>query len=360
MRRILHIDMDAFFAAIEQLRRPELKGKPVVVGGSGNPNQRGVVSTASYEARKFGIHSAMPLRTAYQRCPQAVFVPVNFAAYIEASKKIKGILREISPVYESGGLDEAYLDITDVPGTSEEIADKIKQEIRTATGLTCSIGIAPNKLLAKIGSDLEKPDGLTILTLEDVPKRIWPLGVRKLLWVGPKTEEKLTAMKVKTIADLAALPLEALTARFGDAHGRYLHDASRGKNESPVAASSKTRSISRETTFQIDTRDREKLLEVMEQMTERLVEDLREDGYLAKTAAVKLRFADFETLTRQSSLSRPAESRDELWPLVVQCLDRIQLDRPVRLIGVRLAGLVKEGEIADGRDPNLPIEGTLF
>ena len=199
MRRILHIDMDAFFAAVEQKRNPNLIGKALVIGGSGDPTQRGVVSTASYEARKFGIHSAMPLRTAHKLCPHAVFLPVDYREYARVSAKIKDILRKFCPLMQDVGIDEAFLDISQIDKPSEEIAKEIKMAIRQETGLTCSIGIAPNKLLAKIASDMQKPDGLTIIVKDDIENRIWPLPVRKLWGVGPKTEASLREIDIETI-----------------------------------------------------------------------------------------------------------------------------------------------------------------
>lgn len=253
MRRILHIDMDAFFAAVEEKRHSELKGKPVVIGGSGDPTQRGVVSTASYEARKYGIHSAMPLRTAYKLCPEAIFLPVDYEEYSRVSKIIKNILKEISPVMEDVGIDEAFLDISEIDRPSEEIAQEIKNRIREETGLTCSIGVASNKLLAKIASDMQKPDGLTIIKEEDIEGRIWPLPVRKLWGVGPKTEESLKKIGIHTIGELASMPLDRLVENFGESYGNYLYEASKGRDESPLVTHWEPKSVSRETTFQTDT-----------------------------------------------------------------------------------------------------------
>jgi DNA polymerase-4 len=204
MKRILHMDMDAFFAAVEQQRNPSLIGKPVVIGGSGDPSKRGVVSTASYEARKYGIHSAMPLRTAYKLCPDAIFLPVDYEEYVRVSHIFKAILREFTPLLEDVGIDEAFLDISELHASSEEIAHEIKGKIREATNLSCSIGIATNKLLAKIASDMHKPDWLTIITPADIETKIWRLPVRKLWGVGPKTEAHLKGINVNTIGELAA------------------------------------------------------------------------------------------------------------------------------------------------------------
>lgn len=215
--------MDAFFSSVEQKRHPELVGKPVVIGGDGDPTKRGVVSTASYEARKFGIRSAMPLRTAYKLCPEAVFLPVDYEEYSRVSSRFKDVLRGFTPILEDVGIDEAFLDISSVERSSEDIAKEIKKRIKEETDLNCSIGIAPNKLLAKIASDMEKPDGLTILTGEDIEKRIWPLPVRKLWGVGPKTEAYLKEkINIRTIGELAALPLEKLVEEFGESYGNYL------------------------------------------------------------------------------------------------------------------------------------------
>lgn len=225
MRRILHLDMDAFFASVEQKRYPKFIGKPIVIGGSGDPTKRGVVSTASYAARKYGIHSAMPLKTAHRLCPNAVFLPVDYKEYSKISKKIKNILKEFSPIMQNAGIDEAFLDISLVDKSSEEIAKDIKNRIKNELDLTCSIGIAPNKLLAKIASDMQKPDGLTVITEDDIENRIWPLDVRKLYGVGPKTEQHLHTMSIKTIGDLALLSIDSLIKRFGTSHGKYLYRA---------------------------------------------------------------------------------------------------------------------------------------
>ena len=206
--------MDAFFAAVEERRNPSLKGKPVIIGGMGDPSRRGVVSTANYEARKYGVHSGMPLRTAYNLCPQGIFLPVDYQAYEAASRQFKSVLLSITPIMEDVGIDEAYLDISDKPESDEAIAERIQTGIHEATRLTCSIGIAPNKLLAKIASDMRKPKGVTILTEDDIESRIWPMPSRKLYGVGPKTEEHLKQMGIATIGELAALPLDALIQEF--------------------------------------------------------------------------------------------------------------------------------------------------
>src|SRR5574337_212522 len=272
MRRILHVDMDAFFAAVEQKINPALIGKPLVIGGSGDPTKRGVVSTASYDARKFGIHSAMPMRTAYKLCPHAVFLPVNYEAYSLVSGRIKGVLRKFCPIMEDVGIDEAFLDISHIDKPSEEIAKEIKLKIIDETGLTCSIGIAPNKLLAKIASDMQKPDGLTIITEHDIESRIWPLPVRKLWGVGPKTEARLKEMSIETIGQLASLPMDRLIERFGNSFGRYLYEASRGIDESPLITHWEPKSMSREITFEYDVSDWQVLAKILVNLTRDVVD----------------------------------------------------------------------------------------
>ncbi len=329
--------MDAFFAAVEQKRHPELIGKPVVIGGEGDPTQRGVVSTASYEARKFGVHSAMPLRTAYKLCPQAVFLPVDYREYSRVSAIIKNVLREFSPVMEDVGIDEAFLDITDMEGPAEEIAAGIKKRIGEETGLACSIGIAPNKLLAKIASDMEKPDGLTIITGKDIEQRIWPLAVRKLWGVGPKTEAYLGGIGIDTIGQLAATPLETLVEHFGKSYGSYLHAASHGIDESPLVTHWEAKSTSRETTFQRDIDSWQTIAKNLADLTKEVVSELRESGRRGRNVTVKVRFGDFKTVTRATTLAEASDSLEEIRRAAFDCLGRIELkQKKVRLIGVRV------------------------
>jgi len=342
MRRILHIDMDAFFAAVEGKRHPELKGKPVVIGGSGDPTKRGVVSTASYEARKYGIHSALPLRTAYKLCPEAVFLPVDYDEYSRVSQIIKDILQEISPVMEDVGIDEAFLDISKIPKPPEEIAQEIKERIKNETGLTCSIGIAPNKLLAKIASDIQKPDGLTIIKEQDIEGRIWPLLVRKLWGVGPKTEESLKKMGINTIGELASMPVDRLIEMYGKSYGHYLHEASMGIDESPLVTYWEPKSISRETTFQTDINNWQIIAKTIAELTKEVVDDIRQKGYKSRTVTLKVRFSDFKTYTRAMTLQEPTDSLEYIRKAAFQCLGRIELKMKVRLLGVRLTQFVKE------------------
>jgi DNA polymerase IV len=336
MRRILHMDMDAFFAAVEEKRNPALRGKPVVIGGSGDPTQRGVVSTASYEARKYGIHSALPLRTAYKLCPEAVFLPVDYGEYSRISQVIKDTLRTIAPVMEDVGIDEAFLDLSEIDKPSEEIAQEIKKRITEETGLTCSIGIASNKLLAKIASDMQKPDGLTIIREGDIESRIWPLPVRKLWGVGPKTEESLKKIGINIIGELASMPVDRLVEHFGESYGSYLYESSKGRDESPLVTHWEPKSVSRETTFQTDTNNWQTIAKTIAELAKEVVDDIRQKGYKGRTVTLKVRFSDFKTYTRSKTLAGPTDSIDEIRKAAFDCLKRIELKMKVRLIGVRI------------------------
>jgi DNA polymerase-4 len=341
MRRILHLDMDAFFAAVELRRHPELKGKPLVIGGRGDPTKRGVVSTASYEARRFGIHSGMPLRTAFKRCPDAIFLPVDFQTYETVSQQIKTLVREFSPIVEDAGIDECFLDISHVESSPVSFAQEIKRRIKDATGLSCSIGIAPNKLLAKIASDMNKPDGLTVITVKDIEDRIWPLPVRKLWGVGPKTEERLHELNVSTIGDLAAAPVETLVARFGPAHGEYLHRAARGIDDSPLLTHWEPKSMSRETTFEADVSDWQVLEKTLAHLTRDVVLRMKQENYRCRRVTVTLRYADFETHTHTLPLPAATNDPDVIAETALHCFDFFPLVKKVRLIGVRLGDLQK-------------------
>jgi DNA polymerase-4 len=338
-RRIIHIDMDAFFAAVEEKRNPALTGKPVVIGGRGDPSKRGVVSTANYDARKYGIHSAMPLRTAYKLCPHAVFLPVDYEAYSAVSQQFKSVLLSITPAMENAGIDEAFLDVTELSETAEIIASKIKTGIKEKTGLTCSIGIAPNKLLAKIASDMRKPDGLTVLNETDIENQLWPLPIRKLYGIGPKTEEHLKNIGIDTIGQLAASPLETLIELFGNSYGQYLYDASRGIDESPLITHWEPKSISRETTFQEDVKNWQMIARTLAELTREVVADMQDSGYQAKTITIKIRFGDFQTLTRAKTMADYTAAEEEIRKAAFACLKRVDLNKRVRLIGVRATNL---------------------
>jgi DNA polymerase IV len=337
--------MDAFFASVEQKRRPELIGKPVVIGGSGDPTRRGVVSTASYEARKFGIHSALPLRTAHKFCPGAIFLPVDYDEYVRVSRMFKAVLREFTPLLEDVGIDEAFLDISELLVSAEEISKEIKGKIYDVTGLTCSIGIAPNKLLAKIASDMKKPDGLTIITPDDIEGMIWPLLVRKLWGVGPKTEAHLKGMNINTIGELASLPMQRLIGEFGNSYGNYLFNASRGIDESPVVTHWEPKSSSREATFQKDLDNWQEIAKNLAYLCREVSKDLKKSGYKGKTITVKVRYSDFKTVTRARTLEHAADNVEEIRKMAFECLGRVELKKKkVRLIGVR-AGNLEKAEI---------------
>jgi len=334
------MDMDAFFAAVEEKRHPELRGKPVVIGGSGDPTKRGVVSTASYEARKYGIHSAMPLQTAYKLCPHAIFLPVDYEEYARVSSILKELLKGVSPVMEDVGIDEAFLDISEIQKTSELVAMEIKEKITAHTGLTCSIGIASNKLLAKIASDLQKPDGLTILTADDVESRIWPLPVRKLWGVGPKTEGYLKEMSIHTVGDLAKIPLDTLIEHFGPSYGNYLHDSSLGIDRTPLITDWEPKSASRETTFQADTNSWQTIARSLAELVKDVVDDIKGREYKGKHVTVKIRFSDFQTQTRACTLKEPTDNVELIRKTAFLCLGKFELKKKVRLVGVRV-GLSK-------------------
>jgi DNA polymerase-4 len=349
-RRILHVDMDAFFAAAEMLRHPELAAKAVVVGGRGDPTRRGVVSAASYGARRYGIRSGMPLRTAFGRCPTAVFLPVDLPYYRELSGRFKTALREFADLVEDAGLDEAYADLTHVEGSSEALGRAIKARIREATGLTGSVGIAPNKLLAKLASDLDKPDGLTILGEGDLEARIWPLEVRVLQGVGPKTQQRLGELGVRTVGDLAQLPVETLVAVFGPAQGRRLHESARGVDERPLVQHWEPKSRGRETTFEQDVDDSETVARALGRLAEEVAAELHRDGQAARVVTVKLRFADFETHTHRETLPASTDDVTTLRDATLRCLGRFVLVKKVRLVGVRVGGLQRKATDASEAD----------
>lgn len=342
--------MDAFFAAVEERRRPELAGKPVVIGGRGDPSKRGVVSTANYEARKYGIHSGMPLKRACALCAHAVFLPVDYRAYAAVSIRFKDVLRSVGSLMEDVGIDEAFLDITEQNDSNETIAARIKAGIKEKIGLTCSIGIAPNKLLAKIASDMNKPDGLTVLEEADIERILWPLPIRKLYGVGPKTEVRLRDQGIDTIGRLAALPLESLLEGFGNSYGRYLHRASRGIDDSPLVTHWEPKSISRETTFQEDVSRWQRIAATLAELTRNVVEDMERHGYGAKTVTIKIRFDDFSTFTRSTTLQWITHSEEEIRKAAFACLKRIALSKKVRLVGVRASSLQKKNENHHTRD----------
>ena len=372
-RWIAHLDMDAFYASVELLRYPELEGQPVVIGG-GRRHQpllladgrrrfstlagyagRGVITTATYAARDFGVHSGMGLMKAAALAPQAVLLPVDFDQYRAYSRRFKAAVAEVAPVIENRGIDEIYIDLSDVPGAQEAVghdstggvravAQEIRNTVKTATGLSCSIGVTPNKLLSKIASELDKPDGLTIITAEELTTRIWPLPVRRINGIGPKAGDKLLALGIRTIGQLAQRPLAELLGHFGRSYGRWLHHAAHGQDDSPVHTHSEPVSISRETTFERDlhaVRDRATLTRILDDLVAELATDLQRKGYGGRTIGIKLRFEDFKTVTRDLTLEQPVADAAAIRQAAGRCLARVDLARRLRLLGVRASALVR-------------------
>jgi DNA polymerase-4 len=349
VRRIAHLDMDAFYASVELLRRPHLRGQPVIVGGRGEPNSRGVVTTCSYEARAFGVRSGMPLKTAARLCPVAVYLPVDFAEYRRVSRLFKQAVLTIAPLMEDRGIDEVYLDLTEHEDATRPLAQSIKDAVRSATGLSSSIGIAPNKLIAKIASDLDKPDGLTIVRTQDIATRIWPLPVAKINGIGPKANAHLAQLGIQTIAQLAGCDPVWLSSQFGKNYGRWLFEAANGIDERPIVTYSEPISRSRETTFDADlhpARDWNALAAILVDLCKQLTQDLAGKGYLAKTIGIKVRYDDFVIVTRDLTLPAPTAQRDAMRKAAFECLHRVPFDqRPhhkLRLIGVKASGLSKQ------------------
>jgi DNA polymerase-4 len=340
-RSIIHVDMDAFFAAIEQRDNPNLRGKPVVVGGS-NPHSRGVVSTASYEARAYGIHSAMPLKQAYLRCPQAVFLPVHMAKYKEVSGQIHRIFRRYTSTIEPVSLDEAFLDITgaDAVSLAREIKDRIREELR----LTASVGISYNKFLAKLASDLEKPDGFTVIPRENVEAFLAPLPVRRIWGVGPRTQGFLNDLGIFTIGDLQRLDRDFLVKTFGK-WGEELYLLAQGIDDRPVKASRKPKSLGEELTFPRDEDDPEKLRACLAEFARALGQRLEKKGLECRTVTLKIRFPDFVTITRSLTFPDPTARPEVLYRRSLLLLEKVELNRrSVRLIGLTVSNLIYPGE----------------
>ncbi len=335
MRTILHVDLDAFFAAVEQRDRPELRGLPVIVGGGG-PGQRGVVSAASYEARRFGVHSAMPLRTAGRLCPHGVFLPVDGRKYQAVSREVMAILRRFTPQVQPISIDEAFLDVTGshaLFGDGETIARRIKLAVHEEVGLTASVGVASTKLVAKIASDLRKPDGLVVVTAGEEGSFLAPLPISRLWGVGERTAAALRDFGVRTIGDLASLPREPLVARFGR-HGVSLVDRALGLDPDPVATGEPAKSIGHEHTFDVDTADREVIERTVLGMSDGVAWRLRAAGLRAGTVTLKLRDSSFTTITRQTGLDVPADLTEPIYDAALSLLRRELHGQRVRLVGV--------------------------
>jgi DNA polymerase IV len=377
-RRIAHLDMDAFFASVELLSYPELKGQPVVVGGRSaappHPDEqghkqftrlreyvgRGVVTTSTYEARAMGVFSGMGLMKSALLAPEAILLPANFEAYRHYSALFKHAVATVAPLIEDRGIDEIYIDLSEIDEPTEPLALKIKNAVQQATGLMCSIGVSPNKLLSKICSDLDKPNGITILQPSEVEKRIWPLPAKKINGIGPKANEKLATLGINTIGELAATPPELLLTHFGKSTGSWLHQAAHGIDDRPVVTYSEPKSLSRETTFERDLHaklDRAKLSEIFTNLCNRLADDLQRKSYLSKTIGIKLKYADFQVVTRDITLKEPVLDGDSIRRAATECLRRIPLEQKIRLLGVRAGSLspIERGSFPpQQRQANLP------
>jgi DNA polymerase-4 len=388
-RWIAHLDMDAFYASVELLRYPELRGRAVVVGGRRAPQPglqmegprrfstldsyagRGVVTTATYEARALGVHSGMGLMKAAALAPDAVLLPADFDEYLRYSRLFKAAVAEVAPVIEDRGIDEIYIDLTEVPGAQvaagadseqpgshaglQAIAERIKARVYLATGLSCSVGIAPNKLLSKIGSELDKPNGLAILTHADIASRIWPLAAKRINGIGPKSGAKLEALGIRTIGQLAAAHPQWLVEQFGPNYGAWLHEAAHGRDERPVVTFSEPKSISRETTFERDLHvraDRAVLGAIFTRLCEQLAADLEKKGYLAKTIGVKLRYDDFRMVTRELTLEAYTSDAHTIRRTAGRCLKKAMLEQRLRLLGVRAGSLCKSDALPSSALPN--------
>jgi DNA polymerase-4 len=333
--------MDEFFAAVEKLDRPELRGKPLLIGGSATG--RGVVSTASYEARPFGCHSAMPMAKAIRLCPQAIVLPVRGERYRQASDQVFAILARFSPLVEPLSIDEAFLDVTGCQrllGPAEQIAADLKRTIRQETGLTASLGVAPNKYLAKLASDLEKPDGLVVLTEENAQRVLDPLPVSRIWGVGKAGAKELEALSVRTIAQLRALPEKLLKQKFGQ-WGEHIFRLARGQDDRPVTPDSQAKSIGQEETFPQDAGEIEFLRAVLMEQVQEVARRLRRAALKARTVTLKIRYGDFTTLTRSGTLAEATDVTEELW----RCAEGILTIwaakdfRPLRLLGMTASGL---------------------
>lgn len=374
-RRIAHLDMDAFFASVELLHYPELRGQPVVVGGR-NVNQpisqpdgtkrfgrlrdyvgRGVVTTSTYEARAFGVFSGMGLMKSAEMAPDTILLPANFDAYLNYSRRFKAAVATIAPLIEDRGIDEIYIDLSDIDEESLPLARRIKQAVFAATGLTCSIGITPNKLLSKICSDLQKPDGITILGMADIESRIWPLAAKKINGIGPKANERLEKLGIQTVGQLAATPVEVLLRHFGRSMGQWMHEVAHGRDDRPVKTSRETKSISRESTFQRDLhakQDRSELSGIFTGICLRVADDLKRKGLVAKTIGIKVRYADFQAVTRDFTLDQATDDGMTIRRAAGECLKRVPLEKRIRLLGVRASALVSASSLAD-----LPAQQSL-
>jgi len=378
--------MDAFYASVELLRYPQLRGLPVVIGGGWRRGigmdasqqefprlrdyvGRGVVTTATYPAREFGVHSAMGIMRAAQLCPQAILLPVDFDEYRRFSRQFKAVIARFAPVIEDRGVDEVYIDFTQSQDGQHEggrtLALRIQAAIHAETGLTCSIGVAPNKLIAKMASEFRKPNGVSIVYESELREKIWPLPCRKINGIGPKADARLEGLGIHTIGELATCEREWLAQHFGPNHGAWMHECAWGRDERAVVTQSEPVSMSRETTFERDlhaVRDRAELGAVFTDLCERLAQDLQRHAYVGKTIGVKLRYDNFQRSTREQTLAFYTCDPAAIRRAAGQCLKRAPLERRLRLLGVKVAGLVRSDSPEARREPVLgpPMAMPLF
>lgn len=334
-RSIIHVDMDAFFAAVEQNDNPELKGKPVIVGGG---SERGVVTTCSYEARKYGVHSAMPGYIAKQRCPFGIFMPIRFGRYKEVSSQIFKILYSITDLVEPLSIDEAYLDISNIPQEPLEIAELIKRRVREESGLTISVGISYNKFLAKLASDWNKPDGIKVINEEDIPGILLPLPIEKIYGIGKKSTQRLNNIGIFTVRDLMKLPQELFQKFFGK-YGLEIYNRIRGIDKRSVRVSRKVKSIGRETTLKRDTRNKEEILKYIERFAENISYSLEKRNLSAKTLTIKTKTFKFEIHTKSRTVGEYFYKKEDIIVIGGQVLKEINLNSDIRLIGLSVSNL---------------------
>ena len=377
-RYIAHLDMDAFYASVELLRYPQLRGQPVVVGGrrraaqdEPEPGQfatlrgytgRGVITTSTYEARALGVFSGMGLMKAAKLAPDALLLPADFEVYRKYSRLFKDTVRTIASQVEDRGIDEIYIDLTEAVAASaaegtpdpwaraRSIAIDIQRAVREATGLSCSVGITPNKLLSKIASELNKPGGVSVVRPDDIRSVVWPLAVRKINGIGPKANKKLEQLGIRTISELAQKEAGWLIEHFGRSYGAWMHEAAHGRDDRPVVTWSEPKSISRETTFEDDlhpVRDKDQLTKIFTDLCVRVAGDLERKGYAGKTIGLKIRYDNFHTVTRDLTIAVPTQDAKVSRRAAGECLKRVPLDRRIRLLGVRVGALSKPGVIAE-------------